>query len=189
VKKQSVASPLPKEKERKTMTQQDHTNDTVPQSGRAAIYARVAPGARTRTTRTQTETLIELANEQGYPNERIIVYEDIGVSARKPLARRGAWNDLVSALTESEPEQGHIQTILAASVDRLFRDANATDITLFVQTCTQRGVQLVTPEKTYDFSQPDHVALFRSHCERSTMYRAQRVHKILRRNRMQGGRR
>jgi DNA invertase Pin-like site-specific DNA recombinase len=162
------------------MTQQDHTNDTAPQSGRAAIYTRVAPGARSRSTQPQTETLIELANEQGYPNERIIVYEDVGVSARKPIAMRGAFSDLVNALIEPEPEQGNIQTILAASVDRLFRDANAVDIALFIQTCTQQGVQLVTPEMVYDFQDAAHVAQFRFLCEQATQYQQEQLASRLR---------
>jgi len=81
------------------MTQQDQTNHVQTQRGRAAIYARVAQEARTQTTQRQTATLIELANEQGYPNEQIIVYEDVGVSARKPLAMRGALSDLLTAIT------------------------------------------------------------------------------------------
>src|SRR5712692_9800241 len=114
------------------MTQQeDHTNDTVPQSGRAAIYARVAQGGRTQTTQQQTATLIELANEQGYPNEQIIVYEDVGVSARKPLVMRGALSDLLTAITQEEPEQERIHTVFVSSEYRLFREPASVDIATF----------------------------------------------------------
>src|SRR5947209_3485513 len=62
------------------MTDQDHTDDTVLQIGRAAIYARSTTGAR-RSASSQIATLMALANAQGYPDERITVYEEVGVSA------------------------------------------------------------------------------------------------------------
>ncbi len=174
------------------MTQQ-HQSDgqavqfSLHQSGRAAIYARVARGARL-TQEPQTKALIALANERGYPNEHIIVYEDVGVSGRSSIAKRGALSALVSELTKPEPEEGNIQIILVTSVERLFRDADAVDIALFVETCTQQGVQLVTPEMTYDFQNAAHAALFRFRCEQSTMFIEQAIQKRLRGNRMQTGR-
>ena len=62
------------------MTEQDHTNDGVLQVGRAAIYARSTTGARGSAS-PQTATLVAFANAQGYPDERITVYEEVGVSA------------------------------------------------------------------------------------------------------------
>lgn len=62
------------------MTDQDHTDDIVLPSGRAAIYARQSTGAR-RSASPQTATLMAFANAQGYPDERIAIYEEVGVSA------------------------------------------------------------------------------------------------------------
>src|SRR6266566_2343751 len=87
------------------MTQQDRTDHPVPQSGRAAIYARPAVGALTQTAQQQTNTLIKFAHELGYPNERIILYVELGVSARKALVRRSALSDLLTAITQAEQEQ------------------------------------------------------------------------------------
>lgn len=61
------------------MTDQDHTNDTVVQIGRAAIYRRSTTGTPGAAS-SQTATLIAFANSQGYPYERIAVYEEVGVS-------------------------------------------------------------------------------------------------------------
>jgi len=62
------------------MTDQDYTNDIVLQIGRAAIYTRSTTGTRGSAS-PQAATLIAFANSQGYPNERITVYEEVGVSA------------------------------------------------------------------------------------------------------------
>ncbi len=67
------------------MTEQDHTNDTVLQIGRAVIYARQTTAAR-RSASPQAATLIAFANSQGYPNERITVYEEVDVSASDQAA-------------------------------------------------------------------------------------------------------
>lgn len=162
------------------MTDQDHTNNTLPQSGRAAIYARVAPGARTQTTQQQTNTLIELANEQGYPNEQIIVYEDVGVSARKPLARNGALSDLLTAITkaEQELEQERIHSVFVSSPYRLFRDPASVDIATFLHTCAEHDVQIVTPDMTYDLTDPAQITLFRSQCEQARQYIAAQVKRL-----------
>jgi DNA invertase Pin-like site-specific DNA recombinase len=116
------------------MTQQDYTNDTVPQSGRAAIYTRPAPGARMQATQPQIATLIALANELGYPNEHIIVYEDVPVSSKKPLARRKALFDLLAAIRQEgqEPGQGPIKAIYVSSEHRLFRDLDAVELAHFI---------------------------------------------------------
>jgi DNA invertase Pin-like site-specific DNA recombinase len=147
------------------MTRLDHTNDTVPQSGRAAIYARPAAGAR-----TQTNTLIGLANEPGYPNERIIVYEDVGVSALKPLVVRGALSDLLTAITQAEQEQERIHSVFVSSPYRLFRDPASVDIATFLHTCAEHNVLIVTPGMTFDLTDPAQIALFRSQCEVARQY-------------------
>ncbi len=167
------------------MTQQDRTNDTVPQSGRAAIYARVAPGVRTQTTQSQTAALIELANEQGYSNEQIVVYEDAGVSAGRPIARRPALSDLLKAITqeERESEQEPIRAVYVSSEVRLFRDPDAADLNSFISACADHGVQLLTPTTTYDFTTPGQAALFRLQCEQAAHYIAGQIGKLKQRGR------
>src|SRR5713101_7844956 len=112
-------------KECNTMTKQDQTNHIETQRGQAAIYTRVAPS-----TRTQIAKLIALANDQGYPNERIIVYEDVYVSRRKRLAKHSAFSDILTAITQDAPvlEQEPIRAIYVSSENRLFRDQDAVDL-------------------------------------------------------------
>ena len=61
------------------MTDQNNTNDSVLQIGRAAIYTRSTTGARGSAS-PQTAALIAFANSQGYPDECIAIYEEAGVS-------------------------------------------------------------------------------------------------------------
>lgn len=148
------------------MTDQDHTNDIVLQSGRAVIYTRVPPGAQTTMPQPQETTLIAFANAQGYPNERITVYVEVGVSARRPLARHSVLQDLLAAimLGEQTPEQERIRTVYVLSEGRLFRDASTVDLAAFIRVCQEHGVTLATPTHEYDFTNPAYVALFRSQC-------------------------
>lgn len=170
------------------MTQQDHTNDTISQSGRAAIYARVALGERTQTTQPQTATLIALANEQGFSNERIIVYEDVYVSAKRPLANRGALSDFLTAIMQEDqtPEQGPIKAIYVSSEDRLFRDPDTVDLANFISVCTDHGIQLLTPTTTYDFTAPEQAVLFRFRCEQAVHYIAGQIGMLTQRGRTRG---
>jgi len=170
------------------MTQPDHTKDTVSQSGRAAIYARVAPGARTQTTQPQTATLIALANEQGFSNEHIIVFEDVYTSAKRPIAKRGALSDLLTAIMQEDqtPDQEPIKAIYVSSEDRLFRDANTVDLAYFISVCADHGIQLLTPTATYDFTVPDQAALFRFQCEQAACYIAEQIGKLMQRGRPHG---
>lgn len=147
------------------MTRQDHTNDTVPQSRRAAIYAKPAAGARMQTTQRQTNALIELANELGYPNERIIVYENVGVSARGPLVMYGALSDLLTAIIQAEQEQERIHSVFVSSPCRLFRDPASVDIAAFLRTCAEHNVSIVTPDMTFDLPDAAQIALFQFQCE------------------------
>ena len=171
------------------MTQQDQTNATSPQSGRVAIYTRPAAGLRTQTAQQQTNTLIELANELGYPNERIIVYEDVGASARKPIVRRGALSDLLASITlaEQEQEQERIRSVFVSSPYRLFRDPTGVDITTFLHTCAEHNVSIVTPEKTFNLTDPAQIALFRSQCEAARQYITAQITRAGKRRKRQAG--
>jgi DNA invertase Pin-like site-specific DNA recombinase len=159
------------------MTQQDYSNNTAPKSGRAAIYARVT---RTQAPQPQTAALIALANEQGFSNERIIVYEDENPSAKRPIARRGALSDLLAAIMQEDqtPEHEPIRAIYVSSEDRLFRDANSLDLAYFISVCADHGIQLLTPTATYDFTAPDQAALFRFQCEQAADYIAGQIGKL-----------
>ena len=70
------------------MTDQNHTNDTVPQSGRAVTYARVTPGPQTTMLQPRVAALIAFANAQGYPPDRIAVFEEAKRMIYQRTARR-----------------------------------------------------------------------------------------------------
>jgi DNA invertase Pin-like site-specific DNA recombinase len=129
-----------------------------------------------------------LANEQGFSNERICVYEDAGASAEGSLARRGALSDLLAAIMQEDqrPEQEPIKAIYVSSEDRLFRDANTVDLAYFISVCTDHGIQLLTPTATYDFTVPDQAALFRFQCEQAAGYIAGQISKLTQRGRTRG---
>lgn len=158
---------------------QQHNSDNhadkpmLPQSGRIAIYARVAPGAK-RTTSPQTDDFLAFAREQGFSNEQIIVYEDRNVSGRTPLFERGAFNDLMTTLAKPQPEDERIHAIYTSSANRLFRDATVAQVSTFVEMCATHGIRLITPSQTYDFTRADHIAAFRFQyeCEQATLYLA-----------------
>lgn len=167
------------------MNRQDHIKHTVHQSGRAAIYARTAAGARTQTAQQEAHTLIELANELGYPNERITLYEDAGTSTRKPLAMRGALSDLLAAITHAEQEQGQerIGSVFVSSPYRLYSDLASADIATFLHTCTEHNVSIVTPDMTFDLRDPAQIALFRFQYEAARQYITAQVKRLKTRKR------
>jgi DNA invertase Pin-like site-specific DNA recombinase len=170
------------------MTEQDHTKDTLFQSGRAVIYRRVAPRAQTQASQSQMAALIAFAKEQGFSNERIIVYEEVKALAERPLARHDALSDLLAAVMRGDqtPEQEPIKAIYVSSEARLFRDANSVDLTYFIGTCADHGVQILTPTAAYDFTDPEQVALFRYRCERAASYIAGQIGMLRQRGRTRG---
>ncbi len=170
------------------MTHQDHINDTLPQSGRAVIYRRVAPREQTQASQPQLAALIAFAKEQGFSNERITVFEDVYASAKQPIAKRGALSDLLTAIMQGDqtPEQEPIKAIYVSSEGRLYRGANSVDLVYFISVCADRGIQILTPTATYDFTDPEQVALFRYRCEQAACYVAEQIGKLRRRGRTRG---
>ena len=154
----------------------DHQSTSDPQvlqNGEAAIYARVAtPTLRTHTP--QRDDLLALAKARGYMPEQITVYEDMGVSGKTSIAERQGLRALVTAI-----QQGSIQTVFTFAEDRLFRDADMLQISLFLKACFEHDVQLVTSQTVYDFTNPALVTLFKSRCEQGTLCIEREVQKRL----------
>lgn len=118
----------------------------------------------------QANTLIELANELGYPTERIIFYEDAGASTRKPLVMRGALSDLLATITQAEQEQERMRSVFVSSPYRLFSDPAGVDIATFLHTCAECNVSIVTPDMTFDLTDPAQTARFRFQYEAARQY-------------------
>lgn len=166
----------------------DHKQPVVqpmlPKAGRAAIYTRVAARANQQTTQPQSNDLLAFALEHGYEGEQVTIFEDRATSGKAAIVRREAFTALLTAITQPQPDQEPIRAIFASSEDRLFRDANAGDIALFIETCASHGVALYTPTAEYDFTNRAHVAQFRFLCETAYQYVAQMIT-----SRLQAGRR
>ena len=143
--------------------------EMLPQPGRLAIYARVGEAARL-TQQPQTDQLVEIAEQLGYSREQLIVYEERGVSGKKPISERESLQQLLQTITNPPEGEERIRAILVTSEDRLFRDADRVQVNSFITICTEHGVMLLTDTFCYDFTNPAHVSLFRFRCEQSTLY-------------------
>ena len=108
------------------MTHTNQSNQPVqlmlPQNGKVAIYARVATKARS-TNNPQTEQLYDVAQQFGYKQEQVIVYEDENISGKTRVADRQGLQELLNEVT-----QGNIHAILVTTEEKLFRDADMGEI-------------------------------------------------------------
>jgi DNA invertase Pin-like site-specific DNA recombinase len=170
------------------MTQQDHTNVSVFQSGRAMIYRRAVPRPQTHASQSQVSALIAFVKEQGFSNERIIVFEDVSDSAKRPPDYRGALSDLLTAIVQEDQtsEQLPIKAIYVSSECSLFRDANSVGLAYFIRVFLDHGMQVWTPTAAYDFTDPEQLALFRYRCEQAAGYIAGQIGMLRQRGRTSG---
>ncbi len=93
--------------------------------------------------------LREIPERLGFPPERIVVVdEDLGVSGQTIAGRKGMLRilDLL--------ERGAASCVVVRDISRLTRDEFNADIGLIVRQCYHAGAKIVTPEKTYDPSDP-----------------------------------
>jgi len=130
-----------------------------PGNSTIAVYVRsAAPIQITRqTTSMQTSDLIAFARQLGWTDEHIIVFDqDIGTSGSLPLDQKSGLQALVKAIT-----QGSIQAVLVANENRLFRNAAGVEVHTFIRLCQEHNVKVITPEITYDFSNPMFARSFR----------------------------
>ena len=153
--------------------QQSTSEPQLPLTGKAAMYTRVATHAK-RTHLPLTDDVLVLAQERGYTPEQITIYEDVGVSGKTPIESREGLRALVTAI-----QQGSIQTVFTFAEDRLFRDANMLQISLFLKACFEHDVVVVTSQTVYDFTNPALVMLFKSRCEQGTLSIERAVQKRL----------
>ena len=128
---------------------------------KVAIYAKVASPILCTRHPAQTEQLLALARQLGFAERQIIIFDqDHGRQGNSGIAQREGLSALFTAI-----EQDRIQAILVANENRLFRDAEAIQVNAFIRLCAERTVLVITPQTTYDFTNPSHVSLFRFHCE------------------------
>jgi DNA invertase Pin-like site-specific DNA recombinase len=158
------------------MTQHDQTTYSqplqpplLPLTGRVAIYAREAPRAL-KTSQPQSNDLFALVLQMGYSTEQVTIFEESQASGKAASLRRSALSKLLAQITQPPPDTEPIKAIVVSSENRLFRDAPSAAIAVFIQTCIEHGILLVTPTMTYNFSTPAHAAQFRLRCETASQY-------------------
>jgi len=133
----------------------------LPQTGKVAIYTRVASPMKLAQNPARTEQLIVLAKHLGFAEQQIIIFaQDRGRPGSTSIAQREGLAALLAALGQES-----MQAVLVADDNRLFRDAEATQVDTFIRLCVERSVLVITPQTTYDLTNPAHVTLFRFHCE------------------------
>ena len=132
----------------------------LPTKGNLAIYVRTA--ATQEAVRSchlphmTADDLTTFAHEMGWTADHITVYEEHGISGSAAFDKRPSFTALFDAI-----RQGSVNSILVSDEYRLFREATAVAITMFIRLCQEQSVRVITPQTTYDFSNPTHVQLFR----------------------------
>jgi DNA invertase Pin-like site-specific DNA recombinase len=145
-----------------TNQQQSANLPQLPVTRNVAIYARAATQVKRNQESRQvgTDDLITFAHQLGYEDTHIILFEqDMGTSGTTAIDEREGLRSLVQAIAD-----GTIQAVLIADETRLFRDMPAMQLHNFIRLCVEHNTQVITPELTYDFTNPHLVTLFRFKC-------------------------
>ena len=102
----------------------------------------------------------------------IVDTRDLGLSGQLKMEERPAFVDMLRRIAS-----GTIKVVIAAQVDRLFRDRWGAEYSKFMEICYTYGVKVVTPNPwrtgidfVYDFSVPWHIDKFRRKCEEAWSY-------------------
>jgi DNA invertase Pin-like site-specific DNA recombinase len=118
----------------------------------AVVYLRQSSLGQVRDNVVATQEqykLPEIPKRLGFPAENILVVDDdLGVSGQTIAGRLGMLR--VIRLLEEE----RVSAVVVRDVSRLTRDEFNADIGLIARACFQSGALIITPEKTYDPSDP-----------------------------------
>jgi len=121
-------------------------------------------------TTMQTVDMVEHLMRQGWKREQIIMIDsDAGVSGTKKIREREGLSE-VMALIEGD----QIGVVASQDVDRFFRDMAQIETNIFIDTCREHNVQVLTPTFVYDFAHPTsgryHIQIFREQVQRAADY-------------------
>src|SRR6266700_871039 len=137
------------------------------------VYPRVSSPEQKKNVSAEMQQDKGFAILCGWLEETIIMdADDLGLSGQLKMEDRPAFVKMLRRISD-----GTIKTIIAAQVDRLFRDRWGAEYSKFMEICYTYGVKVVTPnpwrtgiEFIYDFSIPWHVDKFRRKCEEAWSY-------------------
>ncbi len=154
----------------------------LPTTSYVQIYPRVSTPEQKKNVSAEMQVDKKFALACGWPEELIIVDDkDLGLSGQLRMEDRPAFNEM-----NREIANGHVKIVIAAQVDRLFRDRWGAEYAKFMEICYTYGVKVVTLNHNrtaidfiYDFSISWHVDQFRRRCEEAWKYIEGHVYRML----------
>src|SRR6266699_7173430 len=146
---------------------------TLPIWAYVQIYPRVSTPEQMKNVSAEMQQDKRFALRCGWADELIIMdTRDLGLSGQLRMEDRPAFSDMIARIGE-----GKVKIIIAAKVDRLFRDRWGKEYARFMEICYTYGVKVAIPntnrtgiEHIYDFSISSHVDQFRRECEAAWKY-------------------
>jgi predicted site-specific integrase-resolvase len=146
------------------------------------IYPRVSSPEQKKNVSAEMQQDKGFALLCGWIEERIIMdTEDLGLSGQLRMEDRPAFVKMLRNIAN-----GTVKVVIAAQVDRLFRDRWGQEYSKFMEICFTYGVKVVTPNPyrtgidfVYDFSITWHVDKFRRKCEEAWNYIENHIGRML----------
>ena len=154
----------------------------LPITHHAQIYPRVSSPEQKKNVSAEMQQDNGFALMCGWTEDLIIMdTEDLGLSGQLRMEDRPAFVKMLRNIAT-----GQVKVVIAAQVDRLFRDRWGQEYSKFMEICFTYGVKVVTPnpyrtaiEFVYDFSIPWHVDKFRRKCEEAWNYIENHIGRML----------
>ncbi len=154
----------------------------LPIKHHAQIYPRVSSPEQKKNVSAEMQQDNGFALLCGWIEELIIMdTDDLGLSGQLRMEDRPAFVKMLRNIAI-----GLVKVIIAAQVDRLFRDRWGQEYSKFMEICYTYGVKVVTPNPNrtaidfvYDFSIPWHVDKFRRKCEEAWNYIENHIGRML----------
>jgi len=109
------------------------------------------------------DNLIDLAREDGYPDELIYVERrDLGISGTKDREGREGLAYLIEQI-----EADQVEAIYVVHISRLFRDQTLINAFAFGELCKEHEVIIVTPQMRLNLKDKMHMRIYRMEVERA----------------------
>jgi len=161
-----------KYKRREEDTKDPYQAQPLPIDRPVAVYYRQSSEAQIGniSTTLQTVDMVEHLVHLGWAPESIIMIDmDAGISGQKTIAERPGMSQLVRLIEAQE-----VGAVAAQDVDRFFRDLTQIQPNIFIETCRQNNVLVLTPTMVFDFNHPMqgryHIQMFREQAQRAADY-------------------
>src|SRR6266567_1535809 len=141
----------------------------LPVGDELGIYARQSTSYQVKnnleSNEMQTQGLVQYGKDLGWTDENKITLfaQDMARSGKLKIVDREGMLTLIEMI-----RKGQIKAVLAAKVDRLFRDETALEYNTFIQVCKKHNCLVIIPPYTiYNFANKRDVKEFRYQCEKA----------------------